>query len=368
MTIMLCVSFARAANPSVQTFPVPIGVDGSPICSSMLLQFRYQPYDVPCESFSADRVDRYEVAFRDFITALRHGDTKKVSTLRPGDRSDQAQDIMGHFRGAFAPSLKTRLVGRVFAGDDQVFVWEVPREGGAMRRAFSVHAPANEPARVDIVYSGNPLQTLIVDVFQKQLEGPSKCVAVEPKGRYRYDFPLNGPGKTGKYPVSLIFDGAPVNVELLQVKDSPGDSKATQRGAEGVRVDDAVSAYRGALEALKACDIERYCRWFTDKSKEKLKSWFQKLTGEELGSHCEKMSQPQTLRFVLDAGPVKLVLYTTGSQTTVHYQYLVKDKDGYKLTNAYMQNFVDDVIGNKALFPIELDALEKLVPTAKESR
>jgi hypothetical protein len=77
--------------------------------------------------------------------------------------------------------------------------------------------------------------------------------------------------------------------------------------------------------------------------------------------------QPRALRFILDADPVALVFYTIGAEKRLRYEYLIKSGEGYKLSNAYSEGFLDDVLGNTALFPTDLDSFTRNVLAINKS-
>src|SRR5262249_31422887 len=160
---------------------------------------------------ASGRLDNFETSFSDFVQALRAGDKAKVAALRPGDKPEQAQEITNRFLAAFAGSQTIKVVGRIYLGDSQLFVWEWPRPGGPLRRGFTVETTPQGPMRVEIVYSGRPLETLIVDLMQQEAAHPREYAAVEPNAHYQYAFPLAGPGKSGAHPVTLYFNGDPLD-------------------------------------------------------------------------------------------------------------------------------------------------------------
>src|SRR5262245_56603557 len=120
----------RAADFIRQCFPVPISIEGERVRSSLLLQFDIERYGVPFEAFASGRLDNFETSFSDFVQALRAGDKAKVAALPPGDQPEQAQEITNRFLAAFAGSQTIKVVGRIYLGDSQLFVWEWPRPGG----------------------------------------------------------------------------------------------------------------------------------------------------------------------------------------------------------------------------------------------
>ena len=356
-------SSTKAAGFNTLSFPVAINVDGERVRSSLFIQFEIERYDVAFEAFASGRLDAFETAFRDFMLALRAGDAAKVAALRPGDSSAQVLEITTRYQGAFAGPQTIKVVGRVRVGDAQLFVWEWPGPKGPMRRGFTVEAAANGSTRVEIVYSGRPLETLIVDVLQQEAVHPREYAPVEPRVRYRYAFPLSAPGKANVHPVLMLFNGQILDVEMFSA--APAKAGETKTGGSGAGT--PLAAYRTAYGALRDRNVARFSESYTDKSRTKLSAWFQKMNPEEFNSYYATAMQPRALRFILDADPVALVFYTIGTEKRLRYEYMVKSGEGYKLSNAYSEGFLDDVLGNNALFPTELESFMKNVLAVNKS-
>lgn len=356
---------ARAADFVTQSFPVPISVEGERVRSSLLIQFEIQRYGVPFDAFASGNLDSFETAFTDFMQALRAGDAAKVASLQPGAKPEEVREIVGRFREAFAVQQNVKVIGRVRVGEEQVFIWEWPGLKGPVRRGFAVNIPARGSPRVSMVYSALPLETLIVDVMQQEAVRPREYAPVEPRTRYSYAFPPTGLGRPGAHPVVLHFDGAPLDVEMFT---ADAVRAAASQGDMPVVAAAPTAAYRAAYLALKERDPRRFPESYTEKSREKLQAWLQKMSPEELNSFLATATQPRTLRFLIDADPVVLVFYTVGTEERLRYEYLLKAGDGYKLTNAYYESFLDDVIGNGALFPTELPSFRKDVLASGATR
>ena len=68
------------------------------------------------------------------------------------------------------------------------------------------------------------------------------------------------------------------------------------------------------------------------------------------------------VRFVLDAAPLALVFYTRGADSRLYYDYVLDDgARGFKLTNAYFEDYLDDVLGQSGLWPADLAAFGKSI-------
>lgn len=108
-------------------------------------------------------------------------------------------------------------------------------------------------------------------------------------------------------------------------------------------------------------NTERWISSYTDKSRDKLRTWKQGLKPAELTAFVATTAKPRRVRFLLDADPVQLVFYTVEADTKLRYEYALHTSAGYKLTNAYFEGFLDDVLRDTALFPNELDSFRKNV-------
>jgi hypothetical protein len=344
-----------AADFNVQTFPVPIRVEGERVRSSMFLQFEIERYGLPMDAFAKRRLDNFEMTFLSFMQALRSGDVAKVMVLRPGEKSEQVQEIVNRYHEAFAGPQMVTVVGRVGVGTSQLFVWEWPAQKGRMRRGFIVDVLPNGAMRVEIAYSGRPLETLIVDILQQEVAHPIDYAVVEPRARYHYTFPLMDLGTPGAHAVVLHFNGEPLNLQLLSNDTTTGEAP------NETSINSPLKTYREAYRALKDRNLEQFWDSYAQKSRDKLRTWLEKTKPDEFNAFYATATAPRTLRFLLDADPVLLTFYTKGSEKRLRYEYLLKVGDTYKLANAYAEGFLDDVLGNEMLFPTTFDSFLKNV-------
>ncbi len=342
---------APAAEYVMETHPVPISIERERVRSALLMQFEIERYGVPLEAFGKRPLDGSEKAFRDFMAALRAGDAVALAALRPAESRAQAQALVKAFREGFGQLDDVVVVGRVRVPDGLMYVWEwkSPMKG-LVRRAFTVTGGDARPTHVELVFSGRPLETLLLDVLQHEAIEPARYAATDARPRYRHGF---APSSSAP---ALLFDGAPLAGTPL-LPEAPGAAVARASGALG----SALDASRAAYEALSAGDLERYPEFFTDKSREKLRAWMKGLTPAELQSYRVTMTRPRHVHFVLEANPVALVFYTWGDERQVRYDYLVKDVGAYKLTNVSFEGFLDDVLRQPALWPADVDAFRKHV-------
>ena len=348
---------AAAAGFATQSFPVPVSVEKERVRTAMRLQFDIQRYGVPFDVFAAGALDGSETAFRDFMTALRAGDVAKTAALRPGDAPDVVQKLVDNFHQGFARPEVPRVVARIGVGDGQLFVWQWASPRGPIRRGFTVVQARPGVPRVEVVTSDRPLETLIVDVMQQELLHPDQYAPGELRGRFKFTFPLAGVGKPGAHPVVLGFDGQTTEVEVMGKERVQPASLATGAAA-------ATSIFQSAYNGLADGDAERWIDSYTDKSKDKLRAWMQGLKPAELSSFLATTVKPRRVRFLLDADPVELLFYTVEGDSKLKYEYLLKTPAGYRLTNAYFEGFLDDVLRDNALFPTDLESFRKGVLAA----
>ena len=240
-------------------------------------------------------------------------------------------------------------MARVYVRDAQVFVWEWPSPRGPMRRAFSVTTSARGETRVELVTSSRPLETLVVDVFQQQLLRPDAYATRTPHTLFHLTLGAAA-GLAGAHPVVLHFDGHPAELELFAL----GTRAPTAGGALG--------AFAAAYAAFERRDFEAFFAAYTAESRAKLQAWFKELTPERVNSYYADTVRPRHVLFVLDAGPLALVFYTVGAEPRLHYEYLSRDgEQGYKLTNAYIEGFLDDLLGSHELFATDVVSFRKNV-------
>jgi hypothetical protein len=126
----------------------------------------------------------------------------------------------------------------------------------------------------------------------------------------------------------------------------------------------ATVAFQSAYNALAETDVERWIGAYTPKSQDKLRAWAQGLKPAELSSFVATTVKPRRVRFLLDGDPVELVFYTVEGDPKLKYEYMLKTSAGHKLTNAYFEGFLDDVLRDDALFPTDLESFRKSVLAA----
>src|SRR6266446_917782 len=274
--LLLAPAVASAAGFVTQAYPVPVQVENDRVRSSMLLRFDVQRYGVPFDTFAAGVLDPQETVFRDFFAALRAGDVARVAAFRAGEPATEARRIVEGFRPGFGQPVPPHVVARIGVGDGQMFVWEWPRPGDPARIGFTV-LPGATP-RVEMVTSGRPLETLLLDVLQQEAAHPQAYQPVEPRGRVKYTFPLGAAGKPGAHPVVLVFDGQASDMEVMGKDRIQRASLATSAAAA------ATSVFQSAYDALADGDTERWVGAYTDKSRDKLRAWMQGLKPSEFNS------------------------------------------------------------------------------------
>ena len=346
-------SLVSAADFRMQTLPVPIRVEGERVRSSLLLQFEIERYGVPLEAFGKRTLDNYETPFLSFMQALKSGDLAKLGALRPGEKPEQTQEIMNRFHEAFAGAPSITVVARAWVGTSQLFVWEWSAAKGSIRRGFIVDMLPNGSTRVDLAYSGRPLETLIVDIMQQQLAHPVDYAPVEQGARHKYTLPLVKLDTPGAHAVTLLFNGEPLNIKMFSPGDlSAGDTSVTKS---------PIKTYREAYSALRERNLDQFSSAYAEKSGNKMRLWFQSVPPAELNAFFATAAAPRTLHFLLDADPVFLLFYTRGSDKQLRYEYLLKVGGTYKLANAYAEGFLDDVLGNETFFPTTLESFRKNV-------
>ena len=358
---LACAASVSAAGFGTQAFPVPVQVERERVRSALLLQLDVERYDLPYDVFAARAHDAAERAFVDFMSALRRGDAAALATLRPGDAPDSASRIVKDFAPGFALPVMPRVVARVGVGEAQEFVWEWPRAGDPARLAFTVTEREGAP-RVEVVTSARPLETLILDVFQQEALHPGAYAAVGSRRRYAHTFPLGASGTRGAHPVALVFDGQPLDVEIL------GKRRTLEAPRNAVAAAEAPGVLESAYRALERRALDQYWGAYTDKSRDKLRAWIERMPAAELDAFAATAVRPRRVLFVLDADPALIVFFSFEGETALRYEYLLKTPAGPKLTNAYFEGYLDDVLRNAALFPSDFESFRKGLRAAADPR
>lgn len=340
---------ASASGAEVVMLPIPVDIDGERVASSMYLAVPMESYDeLPTSELAKKSLDPVEQSYLRLLQGLAADDRQKVGTvIVGGETTAGAEQKTELWRTAFGGMSAPRTVARLDLGPSQLFVWDWQSPKGVQRRAFAFDTST---LRGDLVSSRNPLATLLVDVFQRQVENPSAYApAVDVDTRYAYPLPLGGGAR-----VSWHFDGEPLDYDLY------GEA-APPRGVP------ALVALRAAHRKLAEGDVEGYLDAHTPTSRAKLAGWIAKMSPEEKLSFEYTTLLDKRVSLVLDAGPVHIVFYhfdlepgtgSGGAASSPPARYLSwffvhhdPASGEYLLANAYRQGFIDDFLADGTLVP-----------------
>jgi hypothetical protein len=353
MSLMATVAIA-ADDFATLSYPLALNVEGEHVRSKVYLKLRVKPYGQSFDSFAAGELDAREAKFAEFVRALRRKDTTKVTALlrqemkmeetsakiRPVERTPK--QIVEMYTIAFGGLRDITVLAQVLAGSKSLFIWEAAAGEGKFRRAFSV-APIGSKLFVSEVTMGNPVELLIVNnLFNAMMKNPDAYRPVaDLKTSYEYAFPLEGRWNPGPNPVTIQFEGQPLDVPIF-------DETSTPSGA-------IPALYHDTYIALRNGQIESFLKHFTEKSQTKWQRWRASMPAPVFDQYRAAMTRDRSLKFVLDAGPVLIAFHGdpgTWTAGSLKYDYIVHmPRSGeLKFANVSFRSFFDDVIGNEALF------------------
>ena len=126
--------------------------------------------EAPTADLAQKSLDPVEQSYLQLLQGLAADDRQKAgSAIVGGETTAGAEQKTTLWHTAFGGMDATRTVARLDLGPNQLFVWDWPSPRGIQRRAFAFDTGT---LRGDLVTSRNPLATLLVDVFQRQVEDP----------------------------------------------------------------------------------------------------------------------------------------------------------------------------------------------------
>lgn len=329
--------------------PVPVDIDGERVASSMYFSVPAVSYGEAATAEMAQKnLDPVERTYLQLLQGLAADDPQKAGpAIVGGETPGGAAQKTDLWRTAFGGMDATRTVARLDLGASQLFVWDWPSPKGLQRRAFAFDTAT---LRGDLVTSHNPLGTLLLDVFQRQVEDPAAYApAADVDTRYAYPLPLGGGAR-----VSWHFDGEPLDYDLYGADAPPRSAPA-------------LVALRAAHRKLAEGDVEGYLAAHTPVSRAKLAGWIAKMSPQEKLSFEYTTLLDKQVRFVLDADPVHIIFYhfdlkpgtasgeavSSTDNRYLSWYFVHRDpaSGNFLLANAYRQGFIDDFLGDEDLIP-----------------
>ncbi|MEM9557542.1 MAG: hypothetical protein AAGC60_25000 [Acidobacteriota bacterium] len=332
---------ARAAAgdvASTEVLPIAVNVEGQKVRSSMYLELPVERYDAASlVELREKQLDPVEQSYLRLLEALRAGDATKAGASLVGGAVDGVSQRVELLRSAFGGMDAVRSIARLDLGAHQLFVWDWSSPRGPQRRGFAFDVASR---RGDLVSSTRPLETLLVDILQNQVESPDAFDSVDSsETRFAYRLPLEGAE------VVWHFDGEALDFDLYDGGTPPTIP--------------ALQVLYDAHAALAAGDVDGYLDAHTSASRAKLAGWIDKMPPEEFLSFQTTTLLGKRVRFVLDADPVFLVFYhfdlgpESAQQPRLAWLYVVRDPASGRLllANAYREAFLDDFLKDESLIP-----------------
>jgi hypothetical protein len=360
--VCLCFSGVKvlASDFEMQTFPVPISVEGKRVRSNLLLKFETKFYNMSLTEFSAKSLTAREAAFAQLMTGFKDDNYKQVRQIltatggQEGALSNSdAAGLVKSYRDAFGNFENLKIVAQVLLGGRSLFIWEGRTPAGPKRRAFAIEKKAGALIGKAVTSSALPLDTLIVNIMQSALEEPGTYASsASSKRRFEYPIPL-GAAVTfdEQHPVYLLLDGEFLNFEVFNPPPAA--------------LNPVLSFYQRAYLDFKARLIPSYLDKFTSGSRNKLQTWFAKMPPDVFEQYYVATVRGRRVKFMLNADPVFILFYSEGREKSAmdesrSYEYIVREQGSgdLKITNAYYESYLDDVLKNSKLF--DLSVLQRL--------
>lgn len=376
LLLQLLLLNAYPASFNRQNYPLPIDTDDSQVRSSLYLELEAKRYDMPLEKFAAQQLDAREAVFAQTLQAVRKQDyntfarvweapapspQKNTSTANapappPSLSASQMLDLM---REMLANLDNVTVIAQVLVGSESVFIWEAKTPKVTRRAAFSVRAnPAKKLVVRDVSSLSDPVPALFMGNMRAAGKNPQ---AYQPeqnlKFPFRYAFPVEGKGNPGEAPIYLRFSGKAFNFNVFD--------EATPSS------DPVLAFYQKAYLVFKKRSFDDFMGFFTSGSQRKLKQLFLAMNKEALENFYQATTKGRYVKFVINADPVYIVFYSSGSAEqwvsgSLAYDYVLRDPNSgnLMLTNFGYEGVLDDILRNRTLFDQQIFKSHPATPAA----
>jgi len=323
-----------AAQPAPERVLVPVTfrTDQETTVSSMVMELNAVDYErVPFATFRENAETPRANTFVELVSTLRDGnldDVFAMSRLGANENPDARRQYISAFQTTFSDLWDELLVvGRYDLSDEvSTFFWQVPANNGPFVRSFSLEGRGTEFFWVDGTQQDvfHRMDTLLMQTEQARL---TEETLPDLREDYRYDERV--PGTT----IDLRFDGTVTRWEVF------GETRPDT---------DWAAFYSEALQAFAARDMEAFANSYTGYSRDKFLEWINNMPPEEFEAYHTEMSEGREVRFFLDADPIYVLFYNTPNR--LGYDVLLREGRDFRLTNFYIESFVDSLFKDRALF------------------
>ncbi len=308
-------------------------------------------YGEPLDAFAAGNLDARESACAASLRDIReknYAAFKRIWEVLPKSAPGTSLGVvigdsktwLDAYRASFDFSHVT-MIAQALVGSHSVCVWEANAKSGAVRRAFIVRGGGQGPATVSAVTSATVIEEMILNSMEAARRNPAAYKPVSGlRLRYQYEIPSEGKGNFGEHPVSLQFDGMPLDFDLTQAQ-IPAPSPV-------------VEFYRRAYSAYGSNDFDAFAGMLTPQSEAQLRQWLATQKGKK--PSVPSLVGQRYVKFVMNGDPIFLVFSSqhkgkTRTPVPATYRYVVREPASgtYALANLDYGNALDEFL-NSGLF------------------
>jgi hypothetical protein len=366
--ILVCISGATpviAAEIQSKSYPLAFHVDlRYYLPTSLYIKCDVKEYNMPFPDFLSKENEPRESRFKEIVFAIRNNDLQKclnMSCRKPGMNEEDTQKhnnkvetwVSAARSWCFSDTLagenleKLKVVSQFYLGNSGLFVFGVDANsspGSTPFRTKLKFVTRPEGAFLWSVENPDALESLLGETMQQITVSPAKFVAVENR-KFEYEVPIPDTNDS-QHVAYLQFKGEKYDFKVFSDAVGPINKPA----------DEIVSFFQKKyLMVAGGYPRETIAAFYTDESCKKYLDWLKEGTSkrpEYLDWYFQDMAtRERTVRFVVDADPLYIVLFKVQGHAPLFHQFIVRDpKDGkLKLANFNCSGFLDDLFNNQKL-------------------
>jgi hypothetical protein len=348
---------AMGAEIQTKSYPLAFHVDlVYYLLTSLYIKCDVKEYNLSFPDFFSKENGIRESRFKELVFAIRANDLEKCLSMSFRQRGMKAEQIQKHNDKAktwvstacswcFSEALagekleKLKVVSQFYLGNGGLFVFGGDAEsstGSAPFRTKLSFVTGPEGTFWWSLENPDSLESLLVQTAGQMAISPTKFAAVEDR-KLEYEVPLPQTNDT-QHIAYLQFNGQKYHFKVFSDTIDP----------TGKPTDEVVSFFQNKYLLIPGgSPREALARFYSDRSREKYLKWIAKPESPAyLESYFTDMAtRERTVRFVIDAEPLYIVLYRVQGQTPLYYEFIIRDpKDGeLKFTNFFSSGFLDDL-------------------------
>ena len=331
-------------------------------------------YDRNIDTFSKNELKGNVKSFVHHANSIRNRDfADDYKYNLPSTRHESVDEFKAHFQPTldiYEQLSDVDLISKVCMGDTDIFFWRaylhVPREDKDKDKeplvnthGFASIFEKGEDARFS-EDRANYLHSLIkwVYLMKPRPKQDSKKLPIQDfQYKYKLGQELSDSGLIQGKGISLMFNGSTLGARLSKEEEL------------NLSKNELVRFYATAFNTLRSGDFDEYIGNHTDASKQRLLEHLDYLSPEDQSIWRNNPAERYIL-FLMDADPLKILFYVDGytdefeefvrgerdmssldpTKYTIGHEYFVKNGDGYSITNAQFNSYLDRVFNSHGLF------------------